>query len=237
MKPISIILIVMAFLGIAVTAAYIYTGDKASAPMTLSSAGHQHTTLCESDMVWVSLPEALERIQEYGDKQWRGINTQLNGHLGRDNAEQKFADSRFITFPMDSIKKFICKVEQMVAENGNKKEDGSPIRPGDLGIRFYYAAYPGLTPADIPNQTFKGRHSLLLVPTYLNTRNTYVEFFPAYVSGSGVPMPLGNIYKAQQPGKPVTLMLLNEQDVAKNQGTLCPPPDPCNAELLSMTRQ
>ena len=237
MKRFSITTFAVIFLGFVVAAAYFYNGNTTTGADKLPAASYGKASLCQADMVWVTLPDAVGRIKTYGKNQWEGINSRINSTLGRKNlpSDKQFSDSRFITFPMDSVKKFICKVEQMVVEYGNKKEDGTPIQASDLGIRFYYAAYVGLTPAQLPSSTYKGRHSLLLVPTYLDPTGTYVEFFPAFVSEDGVPMKLSTVSKLPSPmGRPMTLMLLNEQDVAKNQGTLCPPPLPCSAELLSM---
>ena len=243
MKRLSITLFAVAFLCIAVTAAYFYKGNSqaegklSETPAQPIAASYGNANLCESDMLWVTIPEAVRRVREYGDKQWDAINKKVNRDLGITMlSNEQFVDSRFITFPMDSIRKFICKVEQMIVAYNNRRPDGSPILPSQLGIRFYYATYPGLTEKH-PANSYKGRHSLLLVPTYRDTAGAYIEFFPAYVSATGVPMQLRYVPKGGIPGRPITMMLVTEEDAAKNQGTLCPPPNPCSADLLNMARQ
>lgn len=255
MKRLSTTLFGLAFLGITVTASYFY-GSNSSAGRKLkaetrignindtgkqSPAQFDSASLCQQNMTWVTLNQAIVKVRAYGAHQWTGINQRMNADYPVLNPIGRYADSRFVTFPVDTIKKFICKIEQMVAGYENKKPDGSPILPSDLGVRFYYVTNPVTNARNVQNgESYEGRHTLLLVPTYMITEKgdnrRYIEFFPSYVDpDTKIPLPLGVVPKAPVAGRPHTMMALNDREAGKNQGTLCPPPDSCSGELLMMS--
>jgi hypothetical protein len=95
-------------------------------------------------------------------------------------------------------------------------------------------------------KTYKGRHTLVMIPTYLRASDSiYVEFSPFYFVGNK-PMPFKDILQLEtgsakgndsQRGKiPTAFYLVNTEDgdVGKNNGTLCPPPSGCNAQILDL---
>ncbi|HEY0612187.1 MAG TPA: hypothetical protein VGD35_21080 [Chitinophaga sp.] len=203
----------------------------------------------KGDMHWVTVKEAVAMISEYNTNQYQGIKNNMVAKLRPskgDAAANQFQDARFVTFPMDTIKKFIWKVEQLLALREHKDSSGRLIKPCDLGIKFYYAAYPGLMSEPDITHTKKGRHTLVLVPTYWESKlKTYVEFFPGYVNSAGRPFPFSFLasaafqnqtqYKALAKRVPQMLWTVSSDiDAGKNEGNLCPPPDNCSADLLQM---
>jgi hypothetical protein len=75
-------------------------------------------------------------------------------------------DARCIWFSLETLKQFICTIE-----TNNAKLN---IPAEDLGIRFYYAAYP-MNYVDVKKQN---RHTLFMVPTYKNGTGAEVDFDP-----------------------------------------------------------
>jgi len=228
-------------------------------PLSSSSSaiadGVQVPDICanplKGDMHWVTVKEAVDMISEYNKNQYQGIRSNMVAKLRPakgDAVANQFQDARFVTFPMDTIKKFIWKVEQLMSLTPHKDSSGRLIKPCDLGIKFYYTAYPGLMAEPDITHTKKGRHTLVLVPTYWESKlKTYVEFFPGYVNGAGRPLPLGifasNNYQYQyKPPYKVPLSRIpqmmysvsSDYEAGKNEGNLCPPPSNCAAALLQM---
>jgi hypothetical protein len=210
---------------------------------------------CTGNMKWVKLSEAVDMISEYGKHQYKGIHENMVNSLRPTKGPQAdlFADSRYITFPLDTIKKFICKIESMLGREAHLNSVNQPIKACDLGIKFYYAAYSGLAgEADIEHTT-KGRHTLIMVPTYWDTAlKNYVEFFPGFLWADKHPMTIEQVLDVYTPQKRLQLLALlkrmpvgmgpevvsldSDRDAGKNQGNLCPPPDGCNAALLSLAK-
>lgn len=75
----------------------------------------------------------------------------INENLGTDDAHS-------IWFDLVTLKKFITEIE----ESAQSLE--SSISEEDLGVRFYYAAYPEVPQEPIP-QSFSKKHTLVMVPT------------------------------------------------------------------------
>lgn len=88
-----------------------------------------------------------ELVDNYRDNQLACINNNLNMN-----------DAHSIWFRIDIIKEFIEQIEH----------DAKLIDPQcsdkDLGIRFYYAAYPENPTEPIP-QDYAKRHTLVMIPT------------------------------------------------------------------------
>lgn len=234
MKKLSIALIGIIFLSITVIAACIAVkpDDKETNPVGKTCYS------CTGEMEWVDLDEAVEKVKSYGNNQWAASNESMNKRISQLPSTfppkgNPFADSRFITFPVDSLKKFICKIEEMIANSGYKKSNGSSILQSDIGIRCYYAAFPGLPQASEVNNTYAGRHTLLLVPTYIETNGIYTEFLPAYISTPGDSSTYDRNTTSSPKPKYLFWMLSPDDYIIRNQGTLCPPPSTCNAFLLS----
>lgn len=88
-----------------------------------------------------------ELVDNYRDNQLNYINE----NLGIDDAHS-------IWFDLETIKSFIAEIE-------NQAHLIDPTCPNeDLGIRFYYAAYPETPTSPIPND-YALRHTLVMVPT------------------------------------------------------------------------
>lgn len=104
-----------------------------------------------------------------------------------DNTNGKFnnIDSRTIWFSKEKLTEFIADMDIEAAKNNSSVS----------GIRFYYVKYPDATnwskykyltdPAMMPSN-YKERHSLVLVPTYLdNTTQYHMDFDPRKVDNTG----------------------------------------------------
>ena len=86
-------------------------------------------------------------------------------------------DARAAWFNLETFKNFIWKVENTLCEKGCKDLT--------LGIRIYYAKYPGYTTmqgrTDLKsvNSLYANHHTLFMVPTYYDAAtNTYIDFDP-----------------------------------------------------------
>jgi hypothetical protein len=202
---------------------------------------------CTGKLNWIKLSEAVKMVSEYGKNQASNINlgvtNKLRSAILPDVLTENFNDSRFIVFPVDTLKNFICTIDNMLKDKHPVNANGSPIKTCDLGIKFFYAAYPGLDPRQSITQTYKGRHTLILVPSYLDTRtNMYTEFFPSAIdAATRRPYALNQLMSWDSLGtlrahgvEALTLftLTLNDPDVGRNHGTLCPPPDDCLSAIL-----
>ncbi|WP_407403657.1 hypothetical protein [Chryseobacterium sp.] len=74
------------------------------------------------------------------------------------NQNMGFEDANSIHFDLRTLKKFISDMELLA-----KLEDPN-ITDVDLGIRFYYAAYPEFPESSLP-EDYALRHTLVLIPT------------------------------------------------------------------------
>jgi len=93
----------------------------------------------------------IQLIQEMVDNYRNNQLNFINNNLG-------ITDSHSIWFCLDRVKEFIEQIE-------NHAKQADPQCPDkDLGIRFYYAAYPEDSCDPIPEDYAK-RHTLILIPT------------------------------------------------------------------------
>jgi hypothetical protein len=195
------------------------------------------------DLEWIKLSRAIEMISEYGANQASSINTSINSRLSREAAPGTtngvFYDSRFVIFPMDTIKKFILAIDSMLNSFKPLNSDNTEIKPCQIGIKFFYASYPGLTANDPITNTYDGRHTLILVPSYLEaTTDRYTEFFPSAIDNKRHPYTLDELISWDSAGslkihEVGTLSILAPDPyIGKNHGTLCPPPDNCFSAIL-----
>jgi len=132
-------------------------------------------------------------------------------------------DSRSIWFSINKLQAFFTQVQNLTNTNFNN--------PGwELGIRFYFAQYPGTNDPcwgkTLPThcQQYAGMHTLIMVPTYnVNTANPdyvltdNIDFDPNFNDGNGMPLNWSSIYSGKN--APVMLTMMNE-------GGLMPPPWP-----------
>ena len=145
------------------------------------------------------------------------VNNYRNNQLQNINEKLKIKDSVSVWFDFNTVQNFISTVEK---ESKSRNEN---ISLNDLGIRFYYAAYPKEENWDIfqnetmePPKEYAQRHTLIMIPTlnikdasgnYLNydfnplDENTYTRAFVARE----------------------TPVLNSKNTVAQNHGSLIPP--------------
>lgn len=95
----------------------------------------------------VSLELIKNLIDNYRSNQLTHINEKLDTE-----------DAHSIWFSLETLKSFIARIEEEA-----QKIDSS-VSENDLGIRFYYAAYPEVPLDPIP-ENFSKKHTLVMIPT------------------------------------------------------------------------
>ncbi|MEG0928381.1 hypothetical protein [Chryseobacterium sp.] len=144
------------------------------------------------------------------------IDNYRQNHLTAINNALGIEDAHSIWFDLPKLKSFIALVEQ----------EASKINPEcteeDLGIRFYYAAYPKVENWDIMEnhpvpQEYSERHTLVMIPTLkkeseegekLNYDFNSLTQQNLALSARGIPLSD------------------DDGDLGENQGTLTPPGNP-----------
>ncbi len=119
-----------------------------------------------------------EMINNYRDNQLVAIES------ASPNAIKE--DAQSIRFDIETLKAFIASVETNARNNGNTK---------NLGIRFYYAAYPEVNKwttegyedlqelLDDPiTQQYGNKHTLIMIPTMEQVNGRHVDFNPLDVN-------------------------------------------------------
>ena len=191
------------------------------------------------------------------DEFMEGVARYKNTHAKLVNADpymqsNKLEASRSCWYSIDTLKKFICLIEQY-----SKKVD---VKPEDLGIRFYYAVYPSTGPV-LNGSNYKSLHTLFMVPTVTGADSIPVDFDPRYSAGvreggkdatqdsgkqdskQSTDNPKYRYYTITQLDKNVKLLMLESETaasatttgMAKNQGQLCPPT--CNGSSSNTLQQ
>ncbi|AZA81979.1 hypothetical protein C1637_24585 [Chryseobacterium lactis] len=92
------------------------------------------------------------------------IDNYRQNHLSAINGALGIEDAHSIWFDLPKLKKFIAMIESEAAKTN------PDITEEDLGIRFYYAAYPNGKNWDIMEthpvpEEYAERHTLVLIPT------------------------------------------------------------------------
>ena len=92
------------------------------------------------------------------------VNNYRNNQLISVKEKLGIDDAHSIHFDLTTLKKFIADIETLASTNN------SATNVGDLGIRFYYAAYPKLENWDVMNgipigKQYAEKHTLVMVPT------------------------------------------------------------------------
>ncbi|MBG9376392.1 hypothetical protein I5907_09120 [Panacibacter sp. DH6] len=205
-------------------------------------------TSCSQDLVGHTAAEFIDVVSRYKKThydiinhdaaQYYGIsNTQSQGqqYITQVQGQQYYDDARAVWFPLDTIKKFICNIEKYSAQ--------LHVRSNELGIRFYYATYPG-------NFSFypqrSGQHTLFMSPT-IDVEGQAIDFDPHltaanYINAGGTGV-VNYLFMADlmNPASPQELMLCgpaasnypvrpypnantitNASRVFWNNGNLCP---------------
>ena len=128
-------------------------------------------------------------------------------------------DAHSIHFDLATLKKFISDIENATLKNNPNVTDQ------DLGIRFYYAAYPSVDNWSIMANTpigteYAERHTLVLVPTMKqedeNGDMLSYDFNPLSTTGEGEFLAMAS---ARNGG-------LQGDLISQNHGSLNPPNDP-----------
>lgn len=159
------------------------------------------TTPSASNIIATDLIQEL--INNYRNNQLRAINSKLG-----------LQDSHSIWFDLPKLKKFIACIED---EAKKVNSDTSEI---DLGIRFYYAAYPkaenwaimGTHPVA---QEYAERHTLVMIPTIKREDETgqvlHYDFNPMNgTQGGSMALSARN-------------SRTSSESIAENHGALIPP--------------
>ncbi|MBK1894191.1 hypothetical protein [Chryseobacterium paridis] len=148
------------------------------------------------------------------------INNYRNNQLEAINSNLEVNDAHSIWFDLPKLKKFIVDIENMAKKSNPATTDK------DLGIRFYYAAYPKSENWSImENHTvpieYAERHTLVMIPTLKkedeNGELLDYDFNPLSQNGQAVGMAL----KSRNATTP-----MEEEGIGQNHGSLFPPSDP-----------
>lgn len=143
-------------------------------------------------------------IDNYRQNQMNAINETLG-----------IKDAHSIWFDLPKLKNFINQIEYEASKINPE------YAPEDLGIRFYYAAYPKIENWDIMEshpvpEEYSERHTLVMIPTLKkeNEEGEVVHFdFNSLPGKDKEPGNLALSAKGIQPPK----------GIGENQGTLSPP--------------
>jgi hypothetical protein len=180
----------------------------------------------------------LKGLARYRKYQLSAINEKLSSD---PLINRKFEDARSCWYSIDTLKKFICLIEQ----NANK--NGWDPATSDLGIRFYYAAYSDTEHQTIPLKVgpiFRPaevnvgmHHTLFMVPTHhVNETNLEEDLYLKLARDAPRENKKLIIYPPWETymKSPQLKLLILGQPVntvsSKNQGMLCPPNCPTDAE-------
>lgn len=123
------------------------------------------------------------------------VDNYRNNQLNCINQSIKIDDAHSVWFDLPALKSFIAEIEaqaQIVDPN---------VQSNDLGIRFYYAAYPE-NPAQPISSNYAKRHTLVMIPTK-EEEGLHYDFNPF-----------------QEEGKALSVTGIA---LAENHGTLIPP--------------
>ncbi|CAA7388145.1 hypothetical protein [Chryseobacterium fistulae] len=142
------------------------------------------------------------------------VNNYRNNQLIAVNNELGINDAFSIWFDLPKLKNFISCIE-----NEAKNVDPNATT-NDLGVRFYYAAYPKAEDWSIMNghpisQEYAEKHTLVLVPTLKKKDETGKLLNYDFNCANG--MMMSTAAKTIDP---------SEETIAENHGTLSPPSDP-----------
>ncbi len=147
------------------------------------------------------------------------VNNYRNNHLAFVKDRLGIDDAHSIHFDLATLKKFISDIETETKKNNPNTTDE------DLGIRFYYAAYPKKDDWDIMRDTpigaeYAERHTLVLVPTMKqedeNGDMLSYDFNPLSASDQGGVLAMASARNATLQG----------DIICQNHGSLNPPNDP-----------
>lgn len=149
------------------------------------------------------------------------IDNYRQNHLTAINDSLGIEDAHSIWFDLPKLKSFIALIEK----------EASNINPEcseeDLGIRFYYAAYPKIENWDIMEshpvpQEYSERHTLVMIPTLKkeNEDGEKLDYdFNSLKATEGKSESLALNARSVKP-------IYDDGGIGENQGTLTPPGNP-----------
>ncbi|HEY9009091.1 hypothetical protein [Ohtaekwangia sp.] len=122
---------------------------------------------CKQDKFYgLTVEEFMKGVARYGDTHAALVNAAP--FMTVDSLKA----SRSCWYSIDTLKKFICLIEEY-----SRQVD---VKPEELGIRFYYAVYPANGPMH-NGQNYKSLHTLFMVPTVQQKGDAVpVDFDPRY---------------------------------------------------------
>lgn len=163
-------------------------------------------------------------VDRYTAERWNVINSWMASpsSVVTGGSGTGKTDSRAIWFSLDSLEQFICTIKKY---SQRLTED-----PGELGIRMYYAVYPGGHPK------FPGEHTIFMVPTFrkpgditatgndFDPREAYAE---QLLNANKEPV-LQNSFRNMRSKPNVAALILSgnsnpDPQMRANDGSLCPP--------------
>lgn len=167
----------------------------------------------------VSVEEFRIAVAKYNRTRSAIINPTLPGNI---------LDARACWFALDTLKKFICHIEEL--------SNSLNLTAEDLGIRFYYGVYPHDGPVH-GDYNYRDRHTLFMVATYKDTLNSVlqnIDFDPRQSSLHNF-ITINKLIandSLHRKGKMFAMGGLNFTDpnMIENQGQLCPPACPPQVE-------
>lgn len=149
------------------------------------------------------------------------INNYRQNHLSAINTALGIEDAHSIWFDLPKLKNFIANIEAEAAK----------VNPAasaeDLGVRFYYSAYPKeenwsiMESHPVPVE-YAGRHTLVMVPTLKKANETgeLIDYdFNPFQSAEGKSLALSN-KSAKNMGED------DDTGLGENNGILVPPKSP-----------
>jgi hypothetical protein len=142
-------------------------------------------------------------------------------------------DARSIWFSLETLKKFMAKIESSLrTENGESELN--------LGVRIYYAKYPVMPDPRLKRlaANVAYRHTVFMVPTYMDTDTKKdIDFNFYHVGNKRKPTPYFRLLDSIPEMQPAILGSFNIRDLMlrteglalmidgiQNQGGLAPPP-------------
>lgn len=173
---------------------------------------------------YLRFDEATKMVGSYTDYQYKYVTEGLNRYIGR--GDSLFFDARLTSFSLDTVKKLVHTMDELVKSGKLTKPDGSRITSSELGIKLYYAAYPGLRPG-MPYDSLSGRHTIVLVPAYRDSKTmAYNDFYPSGEIPKKEPNSLLNNFKFRNAVKAMGFLPAPpaNPEVGVNHGGACPPP-------------
>ncbi|REC46307.1 hypothetical protein [Chryseobacterium pennipullorum] len=148
------------------------------------------------------------------------IDNYRQNHLSAINNTLEIKDAHSIWFDLPKLKRFIATIEEeTLKQNPDCTEE-------DLGIRFYYAAYPHAENWSIMDShpvpvEYAGKHTLVLVPTLKKENETgeklHYDFNVMNKDDDSIALALNARGKMTE---------LTDITIGENSGTLIPPAPP-----------